>query len=382
MQALPSDLIAHALWYLDLQDLKRCKPVCLQWRRASRSNLCSAQWLAHHLNLLALWKLGAPLRGLLARLQRSPQDARLTDTDGRLTIHNVLWAEHEDGASQSDVVLALLAAAPDLAQALEGDRTPLHMAAKYGHHDCIQPLVHAKADVNATLNDGKSALSIACDHGNLECVVALIHAGASVNSADAEGKAPLYEASFMSKYWRGSYRNCYIETDAIVEALLCSRANVNHCAHDGATALLCACQTGAKQYARLLLAAGANVNVCMDGNVSPLAMASQNGHVDCVRQCLAAGARVNEACDDGQSPLYVACFGNWPEVVLILLEASADADQQRDNGRTPLHVCIQRGVSAFDPCVQLLLGPKSHRWRAALVERMCEQMRRGLPGVI
>ena len=106
----------------------------------------------------------------------------------------------------------------------------------------------------------------------------------------------------------------------------------------------------------------------MDGNVSPLAMASQNGHVDCVRQCLAAGARVNEACDDGQSPLYVACFGIWPEVVLILLEASADADQQRDNGRTPLHVCIQRGVSAFDPCVQQLLGPKSHSERAALVE--------------
>ena len=72
-------------------------------------------------------------------------------------------------------------------------RTPLSLAAYYGHVEVVKFLVNeASADVEAKSNAGGTPLSWAADCGNLEIVTFLVkEAGADVESKDKDGKTAL-----------------------------------------------------------------------------------------------------------------------------------------------------------------------------------------------
>ena len=82
-------------------------------------------------------------------------------------------------------------------------------------------------------------------------------------------------------------------------------ADVNHTPTffpPGYNFLLCACQQGHYDCARLLIENGADVNKAMtDTGVTPLFVVSQNGHVDTVRLLIEKGADVNKAATNSAS---------------------------------------------------------------------------------
>lgn len=62
----------------------------------------------------------------------------------------------------------------DVNAANENGYTPLHIAAKENHTNCLQALVNAGANVNARTKNGETPLHIAAKHGNKECLNSLL----------------------------------------------------------------------------------------------------------------------------------------------------------------------------------------------------------------
>ena len=86
-------------------------------------------------------------------------------------------------------------------------RTPLSLAAYYGHLEVVKFLVNeASADVEAKSNAGGTPLSWAADCGNLEIVTFLVkEAGADVESKDKQGQMALdlaKEKGAKEFWWR------------------------------------------------------------------------------------------------------------------------------------------------------------------------------------
>ena len=66
----------------------------------------------------------------------------------------------------------------------ESHKSPLCVAAKYGHTDCVKELIQAGADLNARTVDGKgeTPLMEAARNFSFDCVSTLLKAGAEVDT--------------------------------------------------------------------------------------------------------------------------------------------------------------------------------------------------------
>jgi ankyrin repeat protein len=78
---------------------------------------------------------------------------------------------------------------------LEGDWTPLLLAAHGGHLDLVKELLHRKANIAATSRHGWTALTIASLHGHRNVVRTLLAKRAAVDSRDDQGWTPLMLAA-------------------------------------------------------------------------------------------------------------------------------------------------------------------------------------------
>lgn len=104
-------------------------------------------------------------------------------------------------------------------------RTPLHLAAFFGHAVSAQKLIEYKANVHAGAVDGFTALHFAAQNGHLEVCKVLLAAKANVDRATDRGvRTALHLAAFKGK------------TD-VMEYLIRRKANTDKRNSEGKTAL-------------------------------------------------------------------------------------------------------------------------------------------------
>ncbi len=226
----------------------------------------------------------------------------------------------------------------------ECGKSPLMLAAMYGHIPVMALLLDAEADPNLgsdeEFEEGQTALMYAVSsfwaNNRAEVVAFLISRGADVNLQDEEGQTALMAAGE--------------NTDA-VKALIEAGADVDLRDREGNTAMMLGTvavqqlltQAGASQeglndvalveaaalgdVAKVdaLLGAGANVNY---GDGGALVAAAGKGNVVLLERLIGAGADVNLGWRSGLTAIAQAAYEGYLEVVEILLKAGADPYQR------------------------------------------------------
>ena len=230
-----------------------------------------------------------------------------------------------------DVVTALCGAGADADARKSTGGTPLHTAA-----DCDQPRVVAAllappcgASPTKLLNGDTTPLYLAAQRGFARTAGALIDGGADVNFAmpNAVQSRQLAVPGALEMGAGGWYGAKNTE-----------RGN-------GATALHAAVENGHRETARLLVARGARQTGSMEG-ATPLIIALQYGHpaiaLDLARAAPTPDldARVPV---DGSCALFVAAGSGYDDVVSALLRLGARPDTTNKHGATPLSHAAFRG---------------------------------------
>ncbi|KAJ8600625.1 hypothetical protein CTAYLR_008984 [Chrysophaeum taylorii] len=206
--------------------------------------------------------------------------------------------------------------------------TPLAMAAKNGHVDCVRLLLSHGAEVDAATSDtGATPLLAACHTGKFDCAQLLVSAGADVERRTTDdGSTPLLVAAQNGR------------TDC-VRLLLEMGAFANSPRNDGATPLLMAAKNGHLPCVKLLLPVS---DVDQPSSKPPLVLASQHGHLETARLLLDHGADALKGV-----PLVAAAHHGRFECAKLLLERGARAD-----GSRTLLVAVRNG---HIDCAKLLL---------------------------
>ena len=187
-------------------------------------------------------------------------------------------------------------------------RTPLMLAVKEDHVQCVKKLIKAGADVNIPDKDGLTPLMIAVKEDRAQCVNALIKAGANLNI-------------------RYNYSR--------ILSLLLFAVKENH-----------------PQYVKELAKAGADVNIMGEDCRSPLMYAVKHDHVQCVNELIKAGASVNVRDRDGFTALMLAAKEYHVQSVITLIKAGADVNMKDIKGNTALNLAAITGNEA---CLKLLI---------------------------
>ena len=226
--------------------------------------------------------------------------------------------------------------------------TPLILAARDGHWNCVQVLLHVGADVNkinyggitpimraaegfredmdgikllissgANVNaadrKGETALWLAARSGHLSTTKLLLESGASVNTMDCSDKSALFIA----------VKNSHIAT---AKLLLESGANVNAADRNHETALYCAAKNGCLSLTELLLESGANVHVANKVGGTAVTIAALSGHANIVKALVESGANVNVRDNQSDTPLIFSCDHYEPATVETLIQSGADVN--------------------------------------------------------
>lgn len=273
-------------------------------------------------------------------------DVKARDYDGKTPLHWVA-RELDDETSSVTVPLAtvLLEAGADAnAKAfpdnpslpLEGNRTPLQLAARVGDCPLAKLLLKWGAVVHATDFVGETPLHWAADG---EMVRILLEAGADIKARNKLGETPLHKALLFDRI------------DA-VRALIAAGAELETRTESGATPLCYAAAldvTG--EVVKLLIEAGAEVNTSDSaGEAIPLLEAVINEHPEAVRVLLEAGADVRVVNSLGYTPLRCA------EKCLRLAQEYQQDEQKR----------IEGSIERLKMELEELKGKKSNSCRSVI----------------
>tara|TARA_B100000886_G_scaffold214458_1_gene148681 strand:- start:4466 stop:5422 length:957 start_codon:yes stop_codon:yes gene_type:complete len=78
-------------------------------------------------------------------------------------------------------------------------RSPLFLAAMYGHNDVIESLHFFNASISQTSTDGRTPLHAASAEGHAESIQLLASLGANIHQKDLDGRTPLFEAAMVGR---------------------------------------------------------------------------------------------------------------------------------------------------------------------------------------
>jgi ankyrin repeat protein len=261
-------------------------------------------------------------------------------------------------------------------------QTPLHVAAKKGHHAAVVALLQGGAKVDF----GKvTALRIACWEGHKKVVEVLLQAGANVNqktvgstalhaaseqnhptviavlvakgadleAKDADGLTPLdvaanYKAVVaMTELLKSGAKHSWIsasfcgDVNALKKAIEVHGSLKQLQSPAGWTPLHYAannCKTGMVRY---LISSGCNVDGQNSTKDTPLHVACETGCVEVVKELLQAGAKLGFENEWGERPLHLACTSGNEEIVGLLLKHGAKMEVKTKKDRMPLQLAVQ-----------------------------------------
>lgn len=216
------------------------------------------------------------------------------------------------------------------------DQTPLIIASKNGHVDCVRALLsHHLTLMNLAGNHGRNALSFACSAGHKEIVQMLLsHPGqqCDTNHADHAGITPLIWAA------RGGQGNVIALLARPSDAKI--RVNLNHGDKTGRTAISWAAGEGmdAGALKELLKTKGVDANLPDNAGRTPLSWAAGSGLPRTVKTLLKDRNVERITADQrGRNPYSWACErGHAATVEALLRHGCPGVDEPDESGWSPL----------------------------------------------
>ncbi|XP_031554161.1 serine/threonine-protein phosphatase 6 regulatory ankyrin repeat subunit C-like [Actinia tenebrosa] len=213
--------------------------------------------------------------------------------------------------------------------------TQLLYAAEYGKLDFLEEILKdTLVDIDSVNSSALTPLLLASKEGHSDCVKTLLEAGAKVDGVGDKNTA-------LTPIWIATYSG----HEECVEYLLQAGANLD--SKYPVTPLYIAASEGQSGCLQLLINAGSNLEVENTRLQTPLIVACKGQHTQCVEHLVSAGSEINITDKDGFTPLYYACsYGpDGNEILEILLSGGANINQicEHKSSSTPLHICASRG---------------------------------------
>lgn len=261
--------------------------------------------------------------------------------DGRSNALGALYQAAVKGRAESFTKLIRRGAPLD---AKMNGQTPLHLAARFGHHEIVRIILKEHADVNATVAEDlkgitglrlrikelrrATALHLAVEEGHEIVTDILLEAGACVASRNFDGLTPLHVAARKGR-------------DKIVGKLLEKGAAMDDEAEHGMMVLHFAVQgTGSVATMKFLNNNQDDTDEFLDPR-----------YLKTVEELLRHGADPNAKDRFGQTALHYAAKTGWEEIVKKLIEGGASADMKSKDGNTPRRLALRAG---YDTTAQVL----------------------------
>jgi len=207
---------------------------------------------------------------------------------------------------------------------------PIHIAAKFGHIDCVELLLKSGVDVNEKGLANRTPLHWSAFSGYLEIVKLLVSKGADINARDTRNGTPIYFAAIRNHI-------------PVVEFFLNQGVDINIKGHSETTILHQASKNNHPELAKFLLDRGASLDVRDNVNNTPLHYAASHGRIEIAKLLLSRGADINDWSGINTTPLHEAAWNAQNEMAEFLLANGADINANRNNAGTPLQFAEQRG---------------------------------------
>ena len=292
-------------------------------------------------------------------------DVNLAQGDGMTALH---WAAEHGDQALAQVLVA--AGANPAAVTRVGRYTPLHVAAKGGHHLVVRTLLDVKAagaraaDVAATTTTGAVALHFAAASGSRETIALLLDHGADINvrepqwgqtplmfaagsgrteavavllarGADARVAAKVVDISARNREDSAQSKERNARVAAIQKQLAAARATT---ASAAAPPAMRAGRAGDADSGGEPEPLGYADLVGAQGGLTALLLAAREGFEDTVFALLDGGADIHQvSASDRTSPLLMATINGHFDLAMRLLGRGADVTTASDAGATPLY---------------------------------------------
>ncbi|XP_064608021.1 putative ankyrin repeat protein RF_0381 [Liolophura sinensis] len=239
----------------------------------------------------------------------------------------------------------------------------IHLITRKGKVNLIKTLVDIGASVRLRNKTGDTSLHIACKYGFHECAEYLLRCDPELKDAqNNQGLTPLVKAVFRFENayrYDHAFRFNYMKT---IRHLVENHVNVNLCPASGITPLHIAAGKGDADLLRLLKSGGANVNAICSKGFSPLltALCRTRIHTESIKLLLDSGADVNVCTVAGRTALHLAVSKSDDISVQHLLDAGADPNYQDNYSKTPLWIAVHENNIQIVPMLIKFGGNVNH----------------------
>lgn len=235
------------------------------------------------------------------------------------------------------LISKVIAAGSDVTATDRAENTALMYAAAYGNTAGIRVLLEVNPDLQARNKNKETALHIAASAlgGKADCVRELIEAGCDINARDFIDHSPLARAA--GKEGDLARLRVLLEHnhDDQNEAASLERLN---------DALIRAAVGSRVEAISVLLDSGADLHTLSKGHGTPLHAAANHGNRETITVLVQAGADLeSHAHSTGTTPLIDAASWGSAETTHALIDLGADVEGRDESGRTALmHVATTR----------------------------------------